>query len=646
MKLYFQRLCFLIALTIPLFTKATSPPSVIIESVEIGSPTAADEYIVLRNTSASAIDISKWSLQCRSNGSSIIQKKNFNTGTIVQPNESYIVADKDGRFAATAQMTYTSLSLIDKGGILGLFTTTTYASTFEEPSLVSSFTYGVATTTPASTPTTSTTTTPGVATPPAETKAVTTVLEFIGHLAEVPKKWPIKLNELLPNPTTGEEFIEIANTSAEGVDVSGLWLRDASGASYALGAHGENTMLGAYELRIWQRSITRLALNNTDGEVIQLVDQSHNIIDRIFYQNDAPDDASFARLGNSWMWTIEPTPSNKNIFIPIEEPPVARAVIPVGPIHVHQPFNVSAIDSTDPNDVITRYAWDFGDNTQAFGVTSTHTYTATGTYTISLDISDSYNVHDTVSRKINVTETQLTTSTPIKISAASVLISKAAPKKVTTPSNPRFTGIVQIPPGLLGHRRFIMNGRTVEFTTDRKELPLLQRGSMISFTAHEVFKTDRLLLQISAKDTIAIKALTTAPPFTALGGTILRTDRTSFDLAATSTDFLVLSGLRYSNGARVETGDVVDVRGVLLTDDADHPTFVVPTPQHIKLLSKQSQTATTSNNSLFNFILLFASTGAFILLHLFLTKYGNHFSTFSYTARIRMLYGRLFKNSL
>lgn len=643
MKLFFRHLCFLIALTIPLFTNAASPPLVIIESVEIGSPTAADEYIVLRNTSSSAIDISKWSLQCRSNGSATVQKKNFNAGTIIQPQESYIIANKDGRFGTTAHMTYTSLNLSDKGGILGLFSSTAYANNFEEQSLVSSINYGLATTTP--TPETSASTTDNIpaATVSSTSKAVTAVTEFIGLFPEQPKKWPVLLSELLPNPISGDEFIEIANTSGEGVNVSGLWLRDASGVSYALGARGENTVLGAYEQRIWKRATTRIALNNTDGEVITLFDQSGNYIDRAIYRDDAPENAGFARLGNSWMWTTQPTPADKNIFTPVQSPPLARAVIPASSLRVAQLLTVSAEDSTDANDHIALYRWDFGDGTQSFGVTSTHAYTATGTYTISLDINDSYNAHDVVSRKILVTDTTQTTSTPLKISAASFILSKAS-KKSTIPSNPSHAGIVQIPPGILGHRRFVMNGRTVEFTTDRKELPLLRRGSMISFTAKEVFKTDRMLLQISAKDTIAVKALTTAPPFTMLSGTVLQTDRASFDLAASSTDFLIWSGLRYSNGDRIDKGDEVALYGVLLTDDSDRPTFVVPAAQHLKLLSKQSTTPATSYNSLFNFILLFASAGAFIILHIFLTKYGNHFSKPTYAAQIRSFYARLFKS--
>ncbi len=622
MKFFQTVFILIVAIALGLPLTANAAPTVIIESIEIGNPAAADEFIVLRNVGATAIDISKWSLQCRSNGSATVQKKNFNTGTIVQPAQSYVVANKDGRFATTAQMTYTTLNLVDKGGVLGLFATTTYAETFQEQSLISVHTYG---TPPTPTSTAETTTnsadapsaTTGTESTMAATKAVTSGPEFIGDIGgPQPKKWPIKLSELSPNPITGEEFIEIANVSGDGIDVSGLWLSDASGASYALGARGENTILGAYEFRIWKRSTTRIALNDTDGEVVLLSDQSNNIIDRAIYRSDAPDDGSYMRFGDSWLWTQQPTPSNKNIFKSVETPPKARAVIPAGPVHAQQLIRVSAADSTDSNDEIVRYIWSFGDGIETNGVTSTHAFSTTGTYTITLDVVDTFGQHDSVARTITVIAQNPSTT---RIAAAGVLIAK----KLPIPTNKRYSGIVEIPPGTLGHRRLVMNGRTVEFTTDRTELPRLQRGDAIEFTAREIFKVDRMLLQVGSKDYFTRHALATAPPYTEFTGTILRIDAASFDLATTSTDFLVLGPTRLSNGTRLTPNDFISVRGVLLTDDADRPTIAVPSPKNIQFIKKQSSAQSKIDSKYFNLILLMSSAAILITLHLFLTRYNR-----------------------
>ena len=602
-------------LALLLLFPATASAEIIIQSVEIGSPLAADEYVVLKNTSSEPVDISKWSIQSRTSGSSTVQKKNFNPGAVIAPDGTYVIANGGGRFASTAHMTYTTLSLTEKGGVVGLFSNTTYATTFtEESSLVSSFNFNsTATTTSPAQPST----TPQ---PPANSpKAIAATPEYIGTIADTPKKWPIQLSEVYPNPETGDEFIEISNISAEGVDVSGLWIKDASGASYALGSRGENTVLGAYEFRIWKRSLTRIALNNTDGELIILHDQSGNFVDRTTYLVDAPQNSSYARLGNSWLWTSRTTPSEKNAFTSIQEPPSARAEIPIGPLYVNQQFSVSGIDSTDANDNELRYLWNFDDGFYNSSPTSTHTYSTTGTYSISLTVTDSYNATSTVLRTIQVVA-------PAKniISATALNLAAAKPKKQAV-AKKYFTGIVQVPPGIISRRRFIMNGRTVEFTTDRTELPLLKRGTIIKFSGQEIFKTDRLLLQITAKDTIEITATTTAPPYTKLTGSVIKIDKASFDLATNTLDYLILSGLRFQNGARLELNDSVELTGVLLTDDSDRPTFVVPEIQNLKLVAK-AEPKNELSQSTQNLILLFATTASLILIHYFLTTYGKHLS--------------------
>ncbi len=598
-------------------TSHAAAPSIIIEIVEVGSPSANDEYIVLRNTTSEPVDISKWSIQSRTNGSSTVQKKNFNPETIIGPQESYRIAHAHGRFAATAHMTYTTLSLVEKGGILGLFNTTSYATTFEESSLTNSYFYTATSSKDISTSQAA----PTSSTPP--TKAVTKNPEYIGTISETAKIWPVRLSELFPNPTTGDEYIEIENTSNEGVDVSGLWLKDASGASYALGSRGENTVLGAYEPRIWSRTQTRLALNNTDGEVVILSDQTNGFRDEVFYTQDVAPDIAYARLGKSWLWTTRPTPSTKNSIAAQQFPPYARAEIPRTPIQVNKVFTVSAADSTDLNDSIVSYEWNFGDGTTRYGISQSYNYSATGTFPVSLLITDTFGATSSVSRDVTVIDNK--TSTKKIIVSAAALTGIGNSKKKTPPITPQYSGIVQIPPGIIGRRRFVMNGRTVEFTTDRKELPLLQRGSVISFSAKEVFKTDRLLLQITARDTVKVAALTTAPPYTPIHGTVTSVEKNSFQLATTSTDYLVQSGLRYSNGNRIEVNDTISLSGVLLNDDSEKLTIVVPNNQFLTLIDKAKKESEIPS-SFYNLILLACTTGSLILIHLFLTRYGKKYA--------------------
>jgi len=71
---------------------------------------------------------------------------------------------------------------------------------------------------------------------------------------------------------------------------------------------------------------------------------------------------------------------------PAGQNPIA-AISDVGQTVAGQSFTLDARASFDPNDNALTYAWNFGDGTQASGITATHTYTKTGTYTLELTVS-------------------------------------------------------------------------------------------------------------------------------------------------------------------------------------------------------------------------------------------------------------------
>lgn len=69
--------------------------------------------------------------------------------------------------------------------------------------------------------------------------------------------------------------------------------------------------------------------------------------------------------------------------------PVARISITPPIPHPGLPAEFSAVDSTDFNDPIESYHWDFGDGTEATDPTVTHTYVAAGDYELILTLTDS-----------------------------------------------------------------------------------------------------------------------------------------------------------------------------------------------------------------------------------------------------------------
>jgi PKD repeat protein len=72
------------------------------------------------------------------------------------------------------------------------------------------------------------------------------------------------------------------------------------------------------------------------------------------------------------------------------------------------PFAVSfsSLGSTDPDGLITTYAWNFGDGGTGSGQTISHTYTAPGTYTAKLTVTDNSGLTGTASLTIVVNGTQ------------------------------------------------------------------------------------------------------------------------------------------------------------------------------------------------------------------------------------------------
>jgi len=85
--------------------------------------------------------------------------------------------------------------------------------------------------------------------------------------------------------------------------------------------------------------------------------------------------------------TVTSTKTNiVSVTVPsVNLPPIAKATH----IASNLSLSVDASMSTDPNNDVLSYSWDFGDNTAAgTGKIASHTYTAAGTYTVTLTVSD------------------------------------------------------------------------------------------------------------------------------------------------------------------------------------------------------------------------------------------------------------------
>jgi hypothetical protein len=72
---------------------------------------------------------------------------------------------------------------------------------------------------------------------------------------------------------------------------------------------------------------------------------------------------------------------------PSNEPPVANAGGPYSGT-VGSPVRFDGSASSDPDGIVTKYGWIFGDGSGGSGVSPSHTYTTAGTFTVGLEVMD------------------------------------------------------------------------------------------------------------------------------------------------------------------------------------------------------------------------------------------------------------------
>jgi len=78
-------------------------------------------------------------------------------------------------------------------------------------------------------------------------------------------------------------------------------------------------------------------------------------------------------------------------------PPVADFTESAETVDTGEDIRFNATKSYDPDGRIVSYFWDFGDETNATGVTATHSYTDNGTYMVTLTVTDNNGATDTAS---------------------------------------------------------------------------------------------------------------------------------------------------------------------------------------------------------------------------------------------------------
>lgn len=140
------------------------------------------------------------------------------------------------------------------------------------------------------------------------------------------------INEILPDPIGSneeQEFIELKNISLETVDLTGCYLTDNTKSKFIFKVtNGEKNSLAPGDVLVIKRVESKIALNNTGVEVVNLFDPFGELIDSISYTGKKIEGKSYSRNENGeWLWSNMPTPGAANIFNIDEEKEELKAVV-------------------------------------------------------------------------------------------------------------------------------------------------------------------------------------------------------------------------------------------------------------------------------------------------------------------------------
>jgi len=375
----------------------TTPIDIIISEIRIEANSSKDDFVELYNAGEDSVNLSDLELIRKYVSTRVVNEKEERYGKEasitksfpdigLEPGSFFLWANKDGKYAEPFADTETGYSLTENNALAlrkkdGMILDsvswgsdselTGFGTTYEnlpnpgKKSLVQDPNARIWSVSKTPTPTNN----QGVAMPDPEPPIV-------------PPEGSIRINELFPNPETrGEpdEWIELYNTGDEPTSFLGWTLSNGAKVFIWTGTTDPNyaTIL-AKEYLILPRSLTKLALRNSDG-TISLVAHDGTVMDLLSYDRTV-EGASYGYYeGDRYRFSEKVTPGQKNRFG--KEPKIEDSDIPKKGYR-----DVPVAFSAEGNEDDMRYVWDFGDEHKSYKQETTHRYEKTGTYHGSLTV--------------------------------------------------------------------------------------------------------------------------------------------------------------------------------------------------------------------------------------------------------------------
>lgn len=165
----------------------------------------------------------------------------------------------------------------------------------------------------------------------------------------------VLINEILPHPSSGADWIELYNTESTELDISGWKIQDSTGD---LTPFPDGTKFSSPSAFYQIFASNRL---NNGGDSIKLKDKDGNIIDEKSYNQDPGEDISFGRYpdgSNNWGILTSSTANNSNSSL-VPSPTVTPTNVPTAvptSVPTSTPMNTSAPTATSkPQSTPTKY---------------------------------------------------------------------------------------------------------------------------------------------------------------------------------------------------------------------------------------------------------------------------------------------------
>jgi hypothetical protein len=221
----------------------------------------------------------------------------------------------------------------------------------------------------------------------------------------------IIITEILPDPSATEtkgEFIELYNTSAAPIDLTGYKIEVDGGRSFEFGKFLNLTLqLPAVSYFPLYRTDSNLILDNNGG-TIKLYQPGESSAAQTLKYGVAPAGGSYcdtnylnlpnadqatkiflknSSLSDRWVWSAEPTPGAPNLIKTYNHAPHASFSFS-GNAVAGSAINFDASDSFDEDGDVLNYSWDFGDAAGFNSLTTAHTFIVPGNYSVKLIVSD------------------------------------------------------------------------------------------------------------------------------------------------------------------------------------------------------------------------------------------------------------------